>query len=488
MRALRRGPEADLQHRRSPSSRSRARARRRRLPATGALGVLLAGVLLGGAGAAALVPAAPDSTLAAEAAPSPSAAVLDVDGPRTGIDGAVAGEVVVAPTPEPSPAPVPSPAPDGADEPVSAAREQSSRAAREDDEAASDVPTPADAAPDVADEVVAEEATAEPDADRTEAPADDQPASDVPTPAAPSATASPPTASPRTDTAATDAPAIERAADARAATATSLDRADLVDAVTRAQERIDALTPILLDPLATAGLSAEVEAAEAVLSRWTPESVRVPELVQLTGAPVSLLETVPTAGAVADRLASLAAALDALPSVETVDGVTYIDGVLVANKTIPLPADYDPGLSPDLVAAFDAMVAAARADGISLWIASGYRSYADQTVIYDRYAARVGAEAADTFSARPGHSEHQSGLAIDVNDVSSDFAGTAAAQWVAQHGHEFGFVVRYPEGKESVTGYSYEPWHLRYVGVEVAGDLVDQGLTLEEYLGVTSGY
>jgi D-alanyl-D-alanine carboxypeptidase len=91
-------------------------------------------------------------------------------------------------------------------------------------------------------------------------------------------------------------------------------------------------------------------------------------------------------------------------------------------------------------------------------------------------------------SARPGHSEHQSGLCIDVNSTDFSFGSTAEAAWLEEHCAEYGFIIRFPEGKEDITGYEYEPWHIRYVGVETAQEITAQGLCLEEYLNVTSDY
>gem|GEM_PF-796071 len=166
-----------------------------------------------------------------------------------------------------------------------------------------------------------------------------------------------------------------------------------------------------------------------------------------------------------------------------VDGVTYINGVLVVNKTYSVPKDYSPGnLTPECSEAFSELVAAAAADGLNIFVASGYRSYATQAGLYDRYCRRDGQAKADTYSARPGHSEHQTGLAIDVNSVSYSFANTPEGQWIAANSYKYGFIVRYGQNKEDITGYAYEPWHIRYVGVAMAQAIYDSGLCLEEYL------
>ncbi len=169
-------------------------------------------------------------------------------------------------------------------------------------------------------------------------------------------------------------------------------------------------------------------------------------------------------------------------------GITYIDGILIANKTYPLPSDYNPGADSAAMSAFEEMREAAAQDGLNIYISSGYRSYEYQSGLYERYARNYGKEEADRFSARPGHSEHQTGLAFDLNSINDSFTETEECEWVALHAHEYGFIVRYPEGKEDITGYKYEPWHLRYLGKETASAVYESGLTLEEYLNISSSY
>ena len=172
-----------------------------------------------------------------------------------------------------------------------------------------------------------------------------------------------------------------------------------------------------------------------------------------------------------------------------VDSVAYVDDVLVANKTYGLPSDYAPGdLTDECRAAFRSMQNAASAKGLSIWVSSGYRSYSLQNSLYHRYAAADGYAAADRYSARPGHSEHQTGLAFDLNTITQSFADTAEGRWVAENCSKYGFILRYPKGKEAQTGYMYEPWHFRYVGVEKAEAITASGLCLEEYYGITSVY
>lgn len=170
------------------------------------------------------------------------------------------------------------------------------------------------------------------------------------------------------------------------------------------------------------------------------------------------------------------------------DDLTYIQGILIANKTYGLPEDYDPGLDSETEAQFNVLAEAAANEGLDIWLASGYRSYDTQNRIYNNYVDSYGQASADTFSARAGHSEHQTGLAIDVNTIDDSFAGTPEAIWLENHAHEYGFIIRYPKGKESITGYKYEPWHIRYLGVDKATEVYNSGLTLEEFLGIDSVY
>ncbi len=171
------------------------------------------------------------------------------------------------------------------------------------------------------------------------------------------------------------------------------------------------------------------------------------------------------------------------------DGCTYIDGILIANKTYALPEGYAPGgIVPTVMEAWNAMVEAAKEEGISLRIISGYRSYQTQQKLYNNYVNRSGKEEADTYSARPGHSEHQTGLAFDINEISYAFGESKAGKWVAEHGPSYGFIIRYPKDKQEITGYVYEPWHLRYLGTELAMDVAESGLCLEEYLNIDSAY
>ena len=173
------------------------------------------------------------------------------------------------------------------------------------------------------------------------------------------------------------------------------------------------------------------------------------------------------------------------------NGMYYIDGVLIVNKTYPLPRNYNPGgLLNEFMSNFNVMKETASKEGINLWIKSGFRSYDTQNTIYNNYVARDGQRNADAYSARPGHSEHQSGLAADINSLDQSWINTKEGQWLNNNCYKYGFIIRYPRGKESQTGYIYEPWHIRYVGKDLAKKLYNSGnwITIEEYFKITSKY
>lgn len=170
-------------------------------------------------------------------------------------------------------------------------------------------------------------------------------------------------------------------------------------------------------------------------------------------------------------------------------GCTYVDDILIVNKTYSLPESYDPGgLTPETAEAFFQMTSDAAAEGYNLYVGSDYRSYDNQVTIYQNYCARDGWEEADTYSGRPGHSEHQTGMTVDCNTIDDAFGLTPESDWLAAHCAEYGFIIRFPEGKEAITGYQYEPWHVRYVGTDIAAEIQELGICLEEYLGVESVY
>lgn len=173
-----------------------------------------------------------------------------------------------------------------------------------------------------------------------------------------------------------------------------------------------------------------------------------------------------------------------------IDGVTYIDGILIVNKTYNLPSSYGTQLTDTTINSFNKMRSEASKLGLNLYISSGFRSYSLQNTIYNNYVNMDGKVNADTYSARAGHSEHQTGLAFDLNSINSSFADTQEGKWVNDNAYKYGFIIRYPKGKESITGYMYEPWHLRYVGTNLATKLYNSGnwISLEEYYGIDSKY
>ncbi len=184
----------------------------------------------------------------------------------------------------------------------------------------------------------------------------------------------------------------------------------------------------------------------------------------------------------------------------------YVDGVLIVNKTYPLPATYKPihpykEITKDylyggdyiedfVMEAFKQMSSDAEKEGIKLRITSGYRSYSVQDDLYKKYVKSDGVQVADAYSARAGYSEHQSGLAFDLNGTNRNFIKTKEGKWLNDNCYKYGFVLRYPDGKTKYTGYIYEGWHFRYLGVELATRLYNNGdwLSMEEYYGITSEY
>ena len=155
----------------------------------------------------------------------------------------------------------------------------------------------------------------------------------------------------------------------------------------------------------------------------------------------------------------------------------------MVSRKYPLPRNQG-GANAQANAALQRLQAAAAAEGHDLPLLSGYRSFDEQVVLFNRYVRKDGLELAIRYSAPPGQSEHQSGLCFDVASLYRTFATTEAGIWLNQHCAEYGFIIRYPENCEDITGYMYEPWHIRYVGEETAQAVMSQGITLEEYLGI----
>lgn len=159
-----------------------------------------------------------------------------------------------------------------------------------------------------------------------------------------------------------------------------------------------------------------------------------------------------------------------------------IDGSLSTNQNLKVKREaYDAYLS---------MLADAKKEGLNFAICSAYRSYALQESLYNNSLAANGKEYTEKMFAYPGQSEHHTGYAIDVTSasmnwgLSQNYTDYPDGAWITKHCSEYGFIIRYPKGKEDITGYMYEPWHIRYVGVDAAKEITEQGITLEEYLGV----
>lgn len=179
--------------------------------------------------------------------------------------------------------------------------------------------------------------------------------------------------------------------------------------------------------------------------------------------------------------------------------------IIVVNKVFALDKDYVPTnlveinvpfsgaesskyMEEEAAKALEEMFAAAKEDGINLIGRSGYRSYSTQEATFNSKVSQLGLEQAEKFSARAGRSEHQTGLAIDIisteyQQLHTDFQYTETYKWLIENCADYGFILRYLKGKSDITGYNFEPWHYRYVGVEYAKEIMDSGLTLEEYTG-----
>ena len=164
------------------------------------------------------------------------------------------------------------------------------------------------------------------------------------------------------------------------------------------------------------------------------------------------------------------------------------DDIIIVNKKHGLSKDYNPGENPTAKAAFVRLCDDMINQGLNVGRSySGFRSYDYQKTLYDNYVSRDGQAAADRYSARPGFSEHQTGLVFDLTDKSGNLLEDArASQWLKDNAHNYGFIVRFQAGKEASTGYMPEAWHIRYVGKE-AKDIHDSGLSLEEYFGIEGG-
>ena len=188
----------------------------------------------------------------------------------------------------------------------------------------------------------------------------------------------------------------------------------------------------------------------------------------------------------------------------TIDTMTVSSIQKITNKNHPIDSDYVPAdltivnvnsngtqyLRSEAASALVNMFEAARRDNINLYLVSGYRSYAQQLELYNTYVRTDGKALADQYDAIPGACEHQLGLAVDLSDDNRDhdidisFETTAAYQWLLKHSYEYGYIFRFPRGKEAITGIAYNPWSFRYIGIEEAKKVYNSGLTLEEFYKV----
>jgi D-alanyl-D-alanine carboxypeptidase len=287
-------------------------------------------------------------------------------------------------------------------------------------------------------------------------------------------------------------------------------RSDDAELAAQQAERLEQASTELT-AAATTYLEAAQAAGTALLAERSDAADDVKAVLQ------TQLDTLPGSDPVvfADTLTAYRAAVDAViassdaartPATPGGTGIRVPDPAsltAVVNKRRGLAADYvPPGLTTpanipgatqvrqELIAPLEQMRADMAAAGITLRMSSAYRSFARQQTIYNGYVAREGVAGADTHSARPGNSEHQTGLAVDLDDgagcnLNACFAGTAGGRWLAANSWKYGFILRYGDGWQPIVGYTYEPWHFRYVGVDVATDMHERGIrTLEEYFGL----
>lgn len=172
----------------------------------------------------------------------------------------------------------------------------------------------------------------------------------------------------------------------------------------------------------------------------------------------------------------------------TVEGPRYVNGIIIVNKKNPVPYNYAPYENAEAGNQVRTLISDMQNSGYNISSSySGFRSFDTQAGLYQNYVNGYGKSEADTFSARAGYSEHQTGLAFDLLHSDGTLVENSnEVNWISKNAHKYGFIVRYKAGKEHITGYQAEPWHIRYVGSN-ATDIYNSGLTLEEYLGVQGG-
>ena len=187
---------------------------------------------------------------------------------------------------------------------------------------------------------------------------------------------------------------------------------------------------------------------------------------------------------------------------EHIINIENVDNLVIVNKYYKLSKDYKPELinvnpkyainekqllTKDAKQAFEEMCEAAIKDGITIYSGSAYRSYDYQNTLYNNRVKSDGLEYANKTAAKAGHSEHQTGLAIDITKKKwADYIDEEDKEfkWLEENAHKYGYILRYPKGKEHITGYTYEPWHFRYVTTKVAKELKEKNITYEEYIGM----
>lgn len=171
------------------------------------------------------------------------------------------------------------------------------------------------------------------------------------------------------------------------------------------------------------------------------------------------------------------------------NGITTVGGVVIANKAIKLPPEYGSWLSDGQVeaVAYNALTEMNSNSPHRYYIVSAYRSYYTQKAVFQKWCNVYGFDEASRISSQAGHSEHQTGLTMDLDSLEVSYANTPEGKWLAENCWKYGFIIRYPDGKENITGYSYEPWHVRYLGKSTASLVYHSGLTLEEFLNVEGG-
>ena len=168
--------------------------------------------------------------------------------------------------------------------------------------------------------------------------------------------------------------------------------------------------------------------------------------------------------------------------------LSMADGFVIVNKGLPLPKNFNPGYNQESLNQMNKLLKEAKRNGYEIHIVSSYRSFNHQKKAYKNNVENEGRKQAELTSARPGYSEHQTGMAYDLAKkgsykLVSKFGDSKEGKWIAENAPRYGFILRYPAGKENITGYLYEPWHFRYVG-EKAEEITESGLTLDEYFNV----